>query len=105
MYAECGENYLNIDLSKGVVFHTTPTLLSSDFEHRIIPFNMLKQKKGNWRELQKWFEDKLGWRISFNDKTPIDTDKEIDLINKFKKSLFHPKIAERKSKEDNENDE
>lgn len=98
MIAECGENYLKINLSKGVTIHVTPTLLISSHEHRIIPFNMIKQRKGNWKEVKEWFASVLGWRIDFKDKTPIDTDKELDLINRFKNSIFQPESGKRHKK-------
>lgn len=90
MKAECGENYLKINLSNGVVFHTTPTLLSSDFEHRIIPFTMIKEQRGNWEDVKLWFEKTLGWKISFTNKEPIDIEKERALIGKFKQVGFKP---------------
>ena len=96
MEAVCGEHFLNINLSHGVVFHTTPTLLQTDPEHRIIPFNMIKQQLGNWEEVRDWFIETLGWVLTFHDHTPINIDKERDLIAKFLKSRFHPSLFAKK---------
>lgn len=96
MYARLGEKQLDITLSSGVTFHVTPTLLISTPEYRIIPFTMIKERKGNWREVKEWLKTKLGWDISFYDKTPINFMKEVGLIEKFEhygQKSFRPNKA------------
>src|SRR5574343_138778 len=92
MEAKCGENFLEITLSKGVVFHTTPSLLFSLIDHRILPFIMIKEKRGNWEEVKEWFEQRLGWKLDFKDSTPMDIPKELDLIENFTRLKFNPKV-------------
>lgn len=96
MKAVCGENYLEINLSGGVVFHTTPSHLTSDPEHRILPFSMIKNKEGNWAEVRRWFKEKMGWKLDFYTEGPIDIDKELASIRSFLSSAFHPSLARRR---------
>jgi hypothetical protein len=95
MKAEIGERFLNITLSSGVVFHTTPTLLHSLHEHRVLPFTMIKEQRGNWKEVRDWFKRVMGWSLTFNDKKPLNIPNELDEIKRFRSSAFHPSIAQR----------
>jgi len=99
MKAECGDNTLSITLSKGVVFHTTPTLLSSIHEHRVIPFTMIKEKRGNWREVKDWFKKTLDWSMEWVNTDPINIEKELNLIGRFKAQSFNPEKQYRAKKE------
>jgi len=79
------KNLIQVTDEEGEVHEASPLDLIHRPAARIWAFKMMKEKKGNWDEVKKWFEEVLGWQIQFLTQEPLDPLVEAHWIVKWKR--------------------
>lgn len=88
MQAIFHKNSVEIVNDKGVALRVTPSQLSSSFKARIPVFKMIKERRGNWEELQQWLLHVLGWVVFFSENAgPFNIEKEREFIRLYRKQF------------------
>jgi len=78
------DNSIVIDW-KGETFEASLSQLRDKPEARILPFKMISEQIGNWKEVQLWLKEKMGWWVHYPKITPLDAEKELQQIEKWRK--------------------